>query len=164
MANQSRYNIGTILEDGREILNIERLSETEYRFLVYCDRCKTEKIVKRTTGLRRQCTGCGGKIWRHETEVEQKANKKFTNYRARAKRKGQDFSLNRTEFLATISQPCHWCGSDGIVGIDRVLNEQGYTLENSVPCCKECNFAKNNMTLTEWLLWIDRLVAHNTKG
>ena len=32
-----------------------------------------------------------------------------------------------------------------INGIDRVDSNIGYTNENSVPCCKTCNFAKNDL-------------------
>lgn len=31
-------------------------------------------------------------------------------------------------------------------GLDRVNNDLPHTLENCVPCCKFCNFAKNNLT------------------
>jgi hypothetical protein len=163
VGRKSKYNIGDILPDGRKILNITRESETDYRFFLYCDICKTEKWVKRQSGLRRKCSGCGGKIWKHESKEDKVANKSFTNYRHRANKRGHDFTLTRVEFLNIISQRCHWCAFDGLVGVDRLDNNHGYTTENSVPCCKKCNYAKNDMSLEEWSEWIDRVIKKNSR-
>lgn len=38
-------------------------------------------------------------------------------------------------------------------GIDRVDSSKGYTVENSVACCKYCNTAKNTMTESEFYTW-----------
>lgn len=157
---KSKYNVGYVLSDGRKILDINRIAETDYRFLLYCDKCKTEKWVRRQDGLRRPCTGCGGKIWKHDTEESRKENKLFTNYRYRAKKRGHEFSLTRTEFLQILSYNCYWCGFDGIVGVDRLDNNQGYTLKNSVACCKKCNYAKNDMSLDEWYDWLYRIATY----
>ena len=160
VGRKSKYNVGDTLPNGRKILKITRESETDYRFLLYCDICKTEKWVKRQGGLHRKCAGCGGKIWRHETEEEKIANKSFTNYRYRANKRGHDFTLTRVQFLNIISQTCYWCGFDGLVGVDRIDNNAGYTIENSVPCCKKCNYAKNDMSLDEWNEWLNRITLH----
>jgi len=74
-------------------------------------------------------------------------------------------------------QNCYWCGvppssthkdhlrtgkiMSGLVikynGVDRVDNSKGYTVENSVPCCKYCNRAKNDMTVTQFMEWNKRI-------
>ena len=46
-------------------------------------------------------------------------------------------------------------------GIDRVDSSKGYTLENSVPCCKYCNIAKHTMTSTEFYAWVRRVYEFN---
>lgn len=43
-----------------------------------------------------------------------------------------------------------------INGIDRKDNNIGYTKENTVPCCKFCNFAKHTMNENEFKQWIKR--------
>jgi hypothetical protein len=48
-------------------------------------------------------------------------------------------------------------------GIDRLDNNIGYTDENSVTCCKTCNYMKGAMPIDEWNSWLDRLVAHRSK-
>ena len=49
-------------------------------------------------------------------------------------------------------------------GIDRIVNEQGYTVTNTVPCCKICNQAKMDFSLTQFYTWIDRLVLYRSKN
>ena len=158
---KSKYNTGDTLADERVIIKIDRLTETNYTFLLYCDVCKTEQLVKRQGGLKRKCTGCAGKIWRHETEDSRIRNKSFTNYRYRAIKRGYEFSLTRTHFLEIISRPCFWCGEVGKVGVDRLDNYLGYSVDNSVASCKRCNYAKNDMSLNEWQDWINRIAKHN---
>lgn len=46
-------------------------------------------------------------------------------------------------------------------GIDRVDNSKGYTITNCVTCCKTCNSAKSNMTTSNFLEWINKLVTHH---
>ena len=43
-------------------------------------------------------------------------------------------------------------------GIDRKNNGKGYTEDNIVSCCKQCNFAKRNMSYKEFKFWINKLV------
>lgn len=55
----------------------------------------------------------------------------------------------------TISDTCHYCrGSLGHSGLslDRKYNELGYTNENVVPCCGECNYMKRDMPYDEFIL------------
>lgn len=48
-------------------------------------------------------------------------------------------------------------------GIDRVDNNKGYTITNSVPCCKDCNFAKRDMTHDEFIAWVTRVFNFTNK-
>jgi hypothetical protein len=67
----------------------------------------------------------------------------FSNYARRADKKGFNFEIFEEDFDFLTSQPCKYCRySLGAVGIDRVDSEGHYTLDNVVPCCKPCNFAK----------------------
>lgn len=56
--------------------------------------------------------------------------------------------------------------SDNIIkinGIDRADSNLGYTKENSVPCCKYCNFAKHTMSENYFYKWIRRVYEYNFK-
>ncbi len=50
-----------------------------------------------------------------------------------------------------------------INGIDRINNLIGYTKENSVACCKYCNFAKHTMSENNFYKWIKRVYEYNFK-
>lgn len=50
-------------------------------------------------------------------------------------------------------------GVIAINGMDRVLNSQGYTIENCVTCCKICNRAKSNLTIADWVTYLKQLGA-----
>jgi hypothetical protein len=39
---------------------------------------------------------------------------------------------------------CIYCGDDKRVGCDRIDNNRPHTKDNVVPCCIECNMARNN--------------------
>ena len=109
-------------------------------------------------------------------------NNLFRNYEARAKKRNLDWELTKDEFKSITSENCYYCNDipRGILtsanktedqlrrqynsylynGIDRIENHIGYALENCVPCCKTCNFAKSTMTADEFYDWIRRVHAH----
>lgn len=80
-------------------------------------------------------------------------------YVSNARKKEIEFLLSEVEFSNLIKMPCHYCGTnpDPVAGVDRVDNEFGYTQENCVPCCKDCNFAKNKLTKSDFLAMVKRI-------
>lgn len=92
-------------------------------------------------------------------------------YKIGAKKRGLEFNLSDTEFQELTSSVCSYCGCKPnskrerkvisidlqewnlylYNGIDRVDNDKGYTLENSVTCCKTCNFMKRAMDQKEFI-------------
>jgi len=100
-------------------------------------------------------------------------------YRHNSKTRGSGWNLSDDQARKLFQSNCHYCGSppDGTVtgrwrgrgrtmspftynGVDRKDNEAGYTPENSVPCCKICNFAKRDLGYEEFLAWIRNLIKH----
>jgi hypothetical protein len=77
--------------------------------------------------------------------------------------RGLVFNLSKLQCSELMCAPCNYCGRlfDPSInyynGIDRIDNNIGYILSNSVSCCKYCNFAKNNMTIESFILWIKRI-------
>jgi hypothetical protein len=56
------------------------------------------------------------------------------------------------EFIAElIARPCTYCGdTESLRGVDRVDNSGGHTMNNVVPCCRDCNVARmDNFTHDE---------------
>ena len=59
-------------------------------------------------------------------------------------------------------KPCYYCGSIiETVGVDRVDNNKGYTLDNVVPCCSKCNYMKNSNTEKEFLEHVEKIHDFN---
>ena len=76
---------------------------------------------------------------------------KYNSYKSGAKARGQEFKLTFGAFKKRITQPCAYCGSTSKIGVDRLDNKKGYTLENSIPCCTTCNMMKRDYTAEEFI-------------
>ena len=102
-------------------------------------------------------------------------NKLFSMYCVKAKSRRHRFSLSRKAFRRITKSNCFYCGikpsqeirrkpnSDPYIynGVDRVdNNNENYTLNNCVPCCSACNYAKRMMPVEEFKNWIDRAYHH----
>lgn len=98
-------------------------------------------------------------------------------YRDTAKRKGLEWALTFKQAVDIMTQDCHYCGDppsfvtekhwprplNGTFtrnGIDRVDNTRGYTLDNVVPCCRQCNSAKGQMSSDEFYALVQRIHRH----
>jgi len=133
-----------------------------------CD-CGSTKVVKSThltTGIVKSC-GCYRKEFRlKEDSVERDL---YVNYKKTAKSKGYSFNLSFEEFIKLTTMSCYYCGvepsnihkkrkkSYRYNGVDRVDNSKGYVLDNCVPCCSTCNYAKRTMTKDQFLTWVKRI-------
>lgn len=98
------------------------------------------------------------------------------NYRKRAEKKGRCFDLTEDEFRGLIEANCYYCGSppsnrafnakkpdDEFIynGIDRIDTRLGYTKENVVSCCGNCNYAKSDLTQEEFFNLIEKIYKNH---
>jgi hypothetical protein len=71
---------------------------------------------------------------------------KWFSVRTFAKYRKLSFELTLEQFTDIVSQPCIYSNgkenSQIYIGVDRIDNLQGYTLENCVPCCYKHNLIK----------------------
>ena len=105
-------------------------------------------------------------------------NHKLRRYKLDAKKRKLEWGLSKEDFLFLITQSCHYCGASptnpkinldalntfgtkryptGTIphnGIDRIDNDKGYTIRNTVPCCKNCNWGKGTKTIHQFKDWI----------
>jgi len=80
---------------------------------------------------------------RRTKEWEQTIRGKFHKYKQGAKIRNMVFELTLEQFSTFWKKPCDYCGSDiNTIGLDRVDNERGYTMNNIVSCCETCNWMK----------------------
>jgi hypothetical protein len=135
---------------------------------------KTRKIVwggNLRNGNSRSC-GC----IKHEYESSpRKKDSPYNNllyiYKRNARSRKYEFSLTKDQFIKLVASPCFYCGGlpsrvipynngkDNFLynGIDRKDNSIGYTLGNSVSCCRRCNRMKMAMTESEFLEHIRKI-------
>lgn len=87
------------------------------------------------------------------------------NYRNNAKKRGLIWDIDEFQIIHLTQQRCHYCGIEPNMrqygnqingdyiynGMDRVDNDIGYTLDNVVPCCKQCNKMKSDTTRDKFI-------------
>lgn len=90
------------------------------------------------------------------------------SYKRRARNNGREFTLSREQFFQITQMKCFYCKSRPYNhyrhrknqieyiynGIDRRDNSQGYTIENSVPCCRICNYLKKAKSLISFKQYV----------
>lgn len=100
--------------------------------------------------------------WRQQNPLKAR----FTVMRVNAKKKGRQIPFTFEEWKRIFyDQSCAYCGGKSDGGIDRVNNQETYTIENCVPCCRLCNYIKRDLSLEQCFAHIRRMLAHSeSKG
>lgn len=108
----------------------------------WCKKC-TQKYRKKNKDIFRQSKMGGGRYSCIKSSVKCRTKK-------------LEFKLTKEEYYKIISNVCFYCSfslNDYGLAMDRIDNSKGYTIDNVVPCCTECNIARNdNFSHTEMLL------------
>lgn len=136
-----------------------------------CD-CGNTKIIRRehlTCGRTISC-GC------YKSEASRKFNGKtvangsefvvenriYSIYMRCAVNRNIEFEIDKNIFFNFLKLKCYYCGRNpqrsmeyrkhkiDYNGIDRLDNTKGYTKDNCVPCCEDCNKAKRMLTEKEF--------------
>lgn len=190
MSKRSPHN-KKIIQAGDRYYRLEVIEElplrkpTDHRRFKM--RCDCGKIVEGEFGRNSKSCGC----LRSQTfkelnpkkrlaEGEANFNRLMNSYQQSAKARGLVFTLTKEEFRILTKSDCYYCGRPpetvGIFnpnsygayiynGVDRVDNNHGYLLSNTVPCCWRCNDAKHTQPQEEFIGWIKKAFIHlSTKG
>jgi hypothetical protein len=91
-----------------------------------------------------------------------KPTKRFSSAKSLARRNGREFTFTYPEYLAIVSTPCVYCHGDTGhgCGLDRIDNAKGYTHDNVLSCCGDCNRMRGaRLTVAETHLLIAILYA-----
>lgn len=153
-------------------------NKREYIFKCLCDCGKIREVRKRhftLTGTK-SC-GCIKKGRPKLNPGEVALNQFYNSYKMSAKRRNINFKLTKKQVETLSLKNCYYCGIPPEIrfsrqfndlhgsrifnGIDRKNNKLGYTIDNSVPCCKICNRAKNNLDELDFKEWIKRINIFN---
>jgi 5-methylcytosine-specific restriction endonuclease McrA len=105
-------------------------------------------------------------------------NDLYRNYKKSADKRNYEFKISLEEFQILIESECYYCKEQNSLspyghskksnyrynGIDRIDNNIGYTLDNSVPCCKICNNSKSTLNIEEFKNWIIKVYNNYVKN
>lgn len=142
--------------------------------------CGNELVVVGSSLRTGQTSSCG--CYRND-RIRQRLNKPFgytakhalyLDYKYQARRRDIYFDLSEDEFNIIVVSNCRYCGkppsqinkqgnAPGVCiynGIDRIDNAIGYITTNTVSCCKECNFAKSNKNIADFLCWVKTIYEY----
>jgi hypothetical protein len=89
---------------------------------------------------------------------------KYQKYIYGAKSRKYLFNLTLEDFRKILSNPCHYCGTESKIGIDRKDNKVGYQLDNCLPCCKDCNYFKRSMDYEEFIKRCSMIATNHRLG
>lgn len=159
---------------------IVRTKKKEIIWLCTCECGKTREVAGYNLRIGK-VKSCGCLRYKTYKKGEVGLLRVMRTYQKRAIKTGVEFTLNKEEFKCITQQNCHYCGvlptceaayrreitPDAFEytkyiynTIDRVDSKKGYTLENSLPCCLDCNLAKNNLSYSEFLNLVKRIHTH----
>lgn len=70
----------------------------------------------------------------------------INSYKSSDRKKGIEFNITKDQAIELLKQPCIYCGDSkpAGIGLDRIDNSKGHTIDNVVPCCYECNTARSD--------------------
>ena len=173
-----------MLENGFKINKLTVIGfdhkDKRYRhyYLFKCD-CGKSKIIHGAAVISGNTKSCGclsseNHRNRHTEMIKTKQGTKtaiYLQYKRHAISRGYSFNLSKDELISISQQNCFYCGEEpnnlkktkndreGFLysGIDRKNNTKGYSLDNCVPCCKICNYAKSNLSLYAFQQWAIKL-------
>ena len=151
---------------GRWTVVGEEIRNEKWHWKCVCE-CGKEQLIKHhnlTLGLTHGCHGCAKRHhFRHSARTQV-----LNIYKCNARNRKREWALTEEQFIDLTQSLCHYClqpPNKRMVkpyetyvynGIDRKDNNRGYTTENSLPCCSECNLAKGTRTYEAFVEWLNR--------
>ena len=135
--------------------------DNKVAWLCKCD-CGGEKIIKGKNLIKGWVKSCGC-LWKYDEGVAS-CRALYGNYKRNAKYRKRKFDIDFDDFKKITKQNCYYCNAEPSQigrfkqcngyyiynGLDRINNDKGYTLENCVPCCKKCNYAKRDFSRADF--------------
>lgn len=166
-----------------DLIVIERLgSHRSSKSVLYKCQCKlcskefelTSKSLYRKKNLNCGCVGMPGKRLPNNQGI---TNKLIQSYKSNAKKRNLQFLLSYEDCKILFSNNCYYCGVEpkqifkhqkcfGTIvynGIDRLNNSIGYSIDNSVSCCKTCNYKKRETDMELFLEWVEKIYNNRIK-
>lgn len=151
-------------------------STTNHRHILVKCGCGNQSSIRiDAVGRNVCCRSCGLKKRRatfHDKHQLALQRSVYSTYKRQALKRGYAFEISFEDFLEIIQKDCNYCGdppsncfkSNGrelyYNGLDRVINNMHYTIDNVVPCCGTCNMMKNKFDRTEFLQKLQKIINY----
>lgn len=137
-----------------ELINIKKV----------CKRCLKEKQItdfirsaNTKYGFGSACKTCMNAECQKYRESK---DGKFRYYFNLAKQRNIQFILTEEQFFNIWQKPCKYCGAEiKTIGLDRLDNKLGYTVDNAVPCCIVCNRMKLDLEYDRWISHMKKILS-----
>ena len=153
------------------ISRASKVSNGVVRWLCRCACGNTSIVIAQSlrAGNTKSCGCRNGKGHKYNAY-----HKLFVERRKNAHDRGYEWSLSEEESKDLFQRDCFYCGKNPTQsfksstntppilynGIDRIDNTLGYTSDNVVSCCGQCNHAKSAHSQTEFRDWVKRVHNH----
>lgn len=138
------------------VLGISRIEGYRVFYKCKCSRCNGFTILRldRNNYSPKSCSNCKNDLQREIADKKYSELRKYRlilgSYKGNAKTRNLKFDLSLEEVKLLVDSDCYYCGDSNSRGIDRVNNNDYYHKNNVIPCCKTCNFMKNNSTTQDF--------------
>jgi len=148
-------------------------------------KCGKEKVFwKYSSILSQKSCGCEMDSCGFTAKQRRSILSRMQGYKNGAHSRGFQWDLSYEEFALISTKPCFYCGDQPKVwdcvtnapsvrkdcphinpeeysikfsGVDRFDSKSGYSVENCVPCCVNCNRSKSNMSFDEFKKHVQKL-------
>lgn len=104
---------------------------------------------------------------RDHSEIRHKKGKeyhgKYVVLKQRNSKRWDSEIIDFESFKKLANNPCYYCNGDAKKGIDRIDNKIGYTKENSVSCCKICNYMKQTLSQKDFFNHIVKIYENSIR-
>lgn len=136
-------------------MNIFSLSKKEIMRSELAEACaKVDELSNKLNPTeRKERTDKGKKRVKYDSSLPPK----YRQYLGRANKKQIPFELSVNEFESLLKQSCIYCGTNSKIGIDRLDSSLGYTIDNSRPCCGQCNIMKYTTSQEDFIQHIKKI-------
>lgn len=170
------YRSGRLLAESRVPSKNKRS-----RWLCSCE-CGNKKEVDAKHLISKAIRSCGCLLkevarsrFLEREPIDALKRQMYLTYISSAKVRGIPMDITEDQFHEIASGDCDYCGSPPSEfksrlrvehapylanGIDRVDSSVGYVIGNVVPCCKNCNIAKNAMSREVFIKMCEMVTRH----
>jgi|688.fasta_scaffold312736_2 hypothetical protein len=141
-----------------------------YTCLCDCGISKDVRIDSLQTGDTLSCGCIRGKIKDNNQKFIPKVldstnksleEKQYNKIKWSAKGRNLSFEITKEDYTTNYyNKPCHYCGTENCVGLDRIDSLNSYKNGNIVSCCKICNSMKNILSQQDFISHIKKIIKN----